>query len=656
MNKNNWYFRQKVSEGELDSAFNSVELAIENFVQSFQYVGIGIGADVTQAVVPNLTVLASGPAIIYDQNFKKIAWAPNISINCALDENGSSTAVTLGGQEKWLSIFAEFQTVQSDPRVDGNGNTVFFAVTESYRINVAQGAQAAIGVATRPPLRASQILLADVRLINLQTQILNADIDKAPSATSRTQVIYDITGSPLILKTRSVQDALSSMLAAVNNITTNAALLAATQAFTGVNTFAEKLRLTHADASLGLDEPRISLEEASIPRKFLLVETKVQTAPDRYARAYFAGVEKAIVFTYNAKYTTTDTWVSDSTATDAYKIEIGLDGNSGIYFNKVEATLPASWQGEDWSPIINPGLASKSVGLSFVGLEHASLASNEPVINVYTSAEDDASGDNQKLIAKWKASSTAGGVFGRLFSCDGTGTNSTVGFIFTLNADWDAATASWTADDNTLSALGMRSVYGSGVANTEILAKSVTTVDWLDASGWDNVETTNPGLIGALRISGVIGLRQTRSRVATAYGGAITQSSFGAGTLVTNGVTLNASGGAVTAHIPIKIPERATLKRVRVDITPVSGVAVTLNIYKSTLGTFGSSGPTVSLVDSGTTAGAARQVLDTGSFTSVADISDISYFAEIQLNATDYFQGIEVTWEYDELPEQFPPV
>jgi hypothetical protein len=182
----------------------------------------------------------------------------------------------------------------------------------------------------------------------------------------------------------------------------------------------------------------------------------------------------------------------------------------------------------------------------------------------------------------------------------------------------------------------------------------------LDSNGWDGEEFTNPGLIGALRISGVIGLRQKRSRIATAYGGAMPNPSVAnasTGVLSFNGgIVWLAVGGAVIFQIPIKIPERATLKKVRIDITPVSGVACSLSVYKLTVGTFGSAGPTVNQLGvTDLTAGAARQVLDSTAFTSLADISDISYIAQVSINDTDQVHGIEVTWEYDHLPEQFPP-
>jgi hypothetical protein len=93
-----------------------------------------------------------------------------------LDENGWATAVVNPGEEKWLSLFAEYQRVLSDPRLDGAGATVQFNQAESFVINVVQGAES-VAPASPPALRSDQILLADIHLVFGQTQVLNADID-----------------------------------------------------------------------------------------------------------------------------------------------------------------------------------------------------------------------------------------------------------------------------------------------------------------------------------------------------------------------------------------------------------------------------------------------------------------------------------------------
>lgn len=212
MDRYNFYYLQKVKESELDAAFDAVENAIAAFLEGFQYIGIVYGAAVTEhSPTPNLTVDVEGPALVYDQSAQRIAWNTTQVIDITIDENGSATAVGTSGNEKYLSIFAEFDRNLSDPRTDGFGATVFFDNAESYKINVVQGTEAPTGTATKPALRGDQILLADVLITYSMTQVQNSDIDD-----SRSQVPFDLTGSPLSIKEKSMQDAMQAMLDTIN--------------------------------------------------------------------------------------------------------------------------------------------------------------------------------------------------------------------------------------------------------------------------------------------------------------------------------------------------------------------------------------------------------------------------------------------------------
>ena len=163
MNRKDFYFKQKVKASELDASFDDVESAFASFLQGFNYVGIAAGAEVTENSPTNLTAVVAGPAIVYDQNQKCIKWFPNQVVSCALDENGAATAVAGVGNERWLSVFAEFDEVLSDPRVDGNGDTVYFSRTESFRLNVVQGAEAVKQFAIGRFVRHSESNLQSVR-------------------------------------------------------------------------------------------------------------------------------------------------------------------------------------------------------------------------------------------------------------------------------------------------------------------------------------------------------------------------------------------------------------------------------------------------------------------------------------------------------------
>ena len=63
-----YFFRQRVTEAELDLGFELLERAERNLPADLAFVGVVAGAVVSQhAPVPDLTVDVSGPGIVYDQ-------------------------------------------------------------------------------------------------------------------------------------------------------------------------------------------------------------------------------------------------------------------------------------------------------------------------------------------------------------------------------------------------------------------------------------------------------------------------------------------------------------------------------------------------------------------------------------------------------------
>jgi hypothetical protein len=222
VNKYQTYFGQKITDDELNEIFNSFSAAIEQFVQDFNYVGVAVGADVVQNTSPNLSALVSGPAVIYDQFGNRMSFGAALNVNCAADENNVSTAVIGGGNEKWISIFVKYQLAESDPRIDELGSIVFFRKVAGYQFHVVQGAEAGTGAAPRPALRGDQILLADIKLVSGQTTILNANI-----SSTRSQVIFDLAGSPVAIRAKNLRSAAQAMLDAINGITTDTLIVPA---------------------------------------------------------------------------------------------------------------------------------------------------------------------------------------------------------------------------------------------------------------------------------------------------------------------------------------------------------------------------------------------------------------------------------------------
>lgn len=210
MNRRDYYYKQKVTDDELDAGFDGAELADRNAVADVGTVGVLVNGAVSQhSPTPNLTVDVSGQAIAYDQTGQRI-FIPSLQvIDCATDSAGSSTSVGTPGNIRWVSLFAKFKRAESDPREDGNGNPLNFVRDESFEIVRIQGAE---GVApARPSLLSDGILLADVQRTNAQTQILNADID-----TTRREDAIVVSGSPLAIRRGRVKDAISDVVGRYN--------------------------------------------------------------------------------------------------------------------------------------------------------------------------------------------------------------------------------------------------------------------------------------------------------------------------------------------------------------------------------------------------------------------------------------------------------
>jgi hypothetical protein len=195
-NRRSFFFRQRVTEEELNSALDDLELADQHLAGDLSFVGVLANAAVSpHAPVADLTVDVSGPASILDQLGRRVFFSSLQNVNVAQDDNGVATAVAAAGKERIVSVFIRFERLLSDPRVDGNSLTVFFRRDESFKFIVAQGAEANAGGAAPPQLRFDAILLADVVRRFEQAQILGDSI-----STARRQDAFAIAGAPRSLR------------------------------------------------------------------------------------------------------------------------------------------------------------------------------------------------------------------------------------------------------------------------------------------------------------------------------------------------------------------------------------------------------------------------------------------------------------------------
>lgn len=184
MDRKNFYYRQKVTEAELDEAFDDVENADRNLIVDQDFTGITSGLGVAENAPTDLQVIVSGPGVAYSKSGKRCNFPSSSEVvDLSVDDLAVSTAVVNPGNSRVISLFIDFDRVLSDERTDGNSASVFYQQDESYKFSVVQGSEAPTGTEIAPALDSEKILLADITIDYNQTQILNADIDTSRRET-----------------------------------------------------------------------------------------------------------------------------------------------------------------------------------------------------------------------------------------------------------------------------------------------------------------------------------------------------------------------------------------------------------------------------------------------------------------------------------------
>lgn len=207
------YLDQLLTHEEYDDSNAQLEAADRSIAADLGFLGVVAGLSVVQKGSPTLHVdVSSGTA--YDQLGQRIRVPGTQDVNCALDKDGVSTAVTQAGYTKIVSIFVKFRRSASDPRLDGNNATVYWVNDESFELQVIGGTEVlSPAVPTAPALLADGILLADITLSYGQTQILTANIN----LTGRRQDLAVITDTPRSLRATSWKGTIAALLALYND-------------------------------------------------------------------------------------------------------------------------------------------------------------------------------------------------------------------------------------------------------------------------------------------------------------------------------------------------------------------------------------------------------------------------------------------------------
>ena len=173
-----FYFRQRVTEAELDLACELLEQADRDLASDVGLFGIVTGAiPAKHQPVPDLSVDLSSPTRAYDRLGRRVAFGTDQTVDCSVDLVGIPTSVNSAGNERWLGVFLRFERQLSDPRTDGNAQQVYFRRDESFELVVRQAPEAPIGSASKVALQQDELLVCDLRLVHGQAQILDEDLE-----------------------------------------------------------------------------------------------------------------------------------------------------------------------------------------------------------------------------------------------------------------------------------------------------------------------------------------------------------------------------------------------------------------------------------------------------------------------------------------------
>lgn len=129
MDQINYYYLQRVLESELDLVQTYISTALAKARQDLGILDVHEAGVVAQNAPPDLNTLVSGPALGTDPDGNRLSWATQQLIDCSQDHLGASTAVVGAGNERWISIVAEYDQTLATPVTDGNGVTVYTRFT-----------------------------------------------------------------------------------------------------------------------------------------------------------------------------------------------------------------------------------------------------------------------------------------------------------------------------------------------------------------------------------------------------------------------------------------------------------------------------------------------------------------------------------------------
>ena len=212
-----FFFRQYVKVVQLADLVATLVGNLKAAVVDHGLVGIASGLGVSQRYIgtspsPNLSVdIEAGSG--YDETGARLVNVVRLNVDCTHDHLGVSTWADVG-THRCVSIFARWVDVATEAHTDGGGTTVYRKHDDGIEFAVYQGSETAVAdPLDLPPLMTGWLLLADITIINAQTQIVTADISFA-----RTQYVAGVAGTPHTLARRTLPAAVADLLGWVNDL------------------------------------------------------------------------------------------------------------------------------------------------------------------------------------------------------------------------------------------------------------------------------------------------------------------------------------------------------------------------------------------------------------------------------------------------------
>jgi hypothetical protein len=123
MDRWDFFYKQLVSEADLDESNDWAENAERNFAIDAELTGIFSGGVATQHNPLGLIVDVSA-CVARDRLGRRLVWGGVEEIDVTEDEYAISTAPS-SGYKKWVTVYAQFTRNLSAPETDGNGATVY---------------------------------------------------------------------------------------------------------------------------------------------------------------------------------------------------------------------------------------------------------------------------------------------------------------------------------------------------------------------------------------------------------------------------------------------------------------------------------------------------------------------------------------------------